>query len=371
MKSLINPPRLPLCGLLSACLLSCLPAIAEEPRGVPVGVADIQQMTIFRQVALTGTVTAAKAARLSAATSGLVEALRVDAGSRVAAGDVLLELDAELAGLQVAGAQAQARQAENALDDARRRLREARELVPRHSIAETVVRDLEAEVMLDEAALQQRLAEASYQRAVLARHTLRAPFTGVVSEKLTEVGEWVTPGQAVLALVATDAVRLDFPVAEDFLPALQAGGKLNYTLNARPDERYSGAVDTVVPVTDPGARTFLLRVLPGADSPALQPGMSVRAMLQIPSGRDGLVVPRDALLRYPDGRVVVWTVGRRDGVLEAMENPVLTGMQFDGLVEVVDGLEPGVRVVVEGNEALQDGQPVQIVQSRSPQAAGR
>nr|WP_241262896.1 efflux RND transporter periplasmic adaptor subunit [Parahaliea mediterranea] len=345
---------------LFACLFLLQGATAHARDGVPVTVVEARRMPIFRQVPLTGTVTSLRNARLSPATSGLVQALNVDAGSRVVAGDVLLALDAELAALQLESAQARAEQLRNALQDARRRLSEARELIPQRSIAETAVRDLEAEVAEDEAALRQAQAEAGYQGALLERHKLRAPFDGVVSARLTDLGEWVAPGQAVLELVATDTVRLDFPVAEDFLPAIERGGEVRYSLNASPGETHTGTVATVVPVTDPGARTFLLRVEPGAGAPLLKPGMSVRATLALPADREGLVVPRDATLRYPDGRTVVWTVHSRDGELRVVENLVEPGLQFDGMVEIRAGLEPGTRVVVEGNESLQAGQAVRI-----------
>jgi RND family efflux transporter MFP subunit len=215
-------------------------------------------------------------------------------------------------------------------------------------------------VELDEAALEQALADAAYQRALLERHRVRAPFDGVVSAKLTELGEWVTPGQPVLSLVATGAIRLDFAVAEDFLPAVTPGGLVRYTVNARPEMAWDAEVATVVPVTDPNARTFLLRALPGDDRPLLNPGMSVSATLKLPTGRDGLVVPRDALLRYPDGRTVLWTVHRDDSIETVQERVVRTGLRFDGMVEVSSGVEAGDRVVVEGNEALRDGQRVEV-----------
>jgi len=344
--------------LISIVFLS--PLISWAQSGVPVTVTEVRQMPTFRQVPLTGTVTSLRNAQLSAAISGLVNQLNVDAGSRVEAGDVLLELDSELVALQVQSSEARAMQQRNAVADAERRLREARKLAPQRSIAESVVRDLEAEVAEDEAALQQAQADAGYQRAILARHTVRAPFNGLVSAKLTELGEWVTPGQAVLELVAIDTVRLDFPVAEDYLRDIQQGDEVKFSLNAEADSVYPATVATVVPITDPGARTFLLRVVPKPGGPVLKPGMSVRAVLRLPTGREGLVVPRDATLRYPDGRVVVWTVEQGDKGPVVAEKLVQPGVQFDGQVEILKGLTADARVVVEGNEALQVGQAVTV-----------
>jgi RND family efflux transporter MFP subunit len=351
------PIALPDCRRLLLALLCChLPtALADtDERAVPVAVETVQERAIDRVLDLTGTVTAMRSARLSAATSGLVAALQVDTGSRVKAGQLLLELDPELAQLQLDSAEAQVEQAETVLRDAQRRLAEARTLVPQRSIAESVVRDIEAEVAGDEAALHQAQAEAGYRRGILKRHQLRAPFDGVVSAKLTELGEWIDPGQPVLELVALDDVRLDFPVSEDYLADIRPDTPLTFSLSAEPDRLFKGSVYTVVPITDPGARTFLLRVLAQNPDQRLLPGMSVRARLHLATGRSGLVVPRDAILRFPDGRVVVWTVDA--GV--ARENLVTPGLAFDSLVEIREGLQAGATVVVEGNEALQNGQPV-------------
>ena len=166
---------------------------------------------------LSGTVTAERAAQLSVATSGLITDLVVDAGDRVVAGDLLLELDAELARFQWQSAEAEVSRAAQGLADARRRLAEARRLAPQQSIAETAVRDLESEVLEDEAQLQRAQALAGYQEGILDRHRLTAPFAGVISARYSDIGEWVTPGDTVLDLVSTENLRLDFQVSEDYL----------------------------------------------------------------------------------------------------------------------------------------------------------
>jgi multidrug efflux pump subunit AcrA (membrane-fusion protein) len=82
--------------------------------------------------------------------------------------------------------------------------------------------------------------------------------------------------------------------------------------------------------------------------------------MKLATGRRGLVVPRDAILRSPDGRVVVWTVSAGEEGPVVSENLVRTGLAFDSLIEVREGLVAGARIVVQGNNALQDGQRVLI-----------
>ena len=304
--------------------------------------------------------TSARSARLSAATSGQVATVAVDAGSRVAEGDILLTLDPEVPQLEYQSADARERQARLALNDARRRLAEARELAPQRSIAESVVRDLEAEVAEDEAALRAARAEALRRKALLERTQVRAPFAGVVAAKLTEVGEWVNPGQAVVTLVSSDELRLDFAVADDYLGAIDESVSVSYRVGLDGDESFPGTIATAVPVSDPTARTFLLRVTPGLERPMLAPGMSVSAVLQIPAGREGVVVARDAVVLYPDGRSVVWVVEPGDGGPVASERLIRPGQQFAGQVEIVSGLDAGEQVVVRGNETLRAGQPLRV-----------
>lgn len=348
--------------------LSQLPAYADE--GVPVAVRDVQQQQIFRQVEITGSVTSPSMASLSPAISGLVHELYVDEGDAVKAGDPLLELDPELAEHSWESALAVEKQAAAALDDSRRRLREAQLLAPQRSIAQTAVDALIAEVAEDEAVLEQVRADALFQQAVLNRHQIKAPFSGVISKKLADKGEWVAQGQGVFELVATQGLRLDFAVAEDYLIAVTLDAPVQFSVGALPGQQFAGRVQTIVPVSDPGARTFLLRIVAVEPGLPLIPGMSARAKLQIPdrsgteSAGDGLVVPRDAVLRYPDGRTVVWSVEQGDGMWVARENLVNTGQSFNGLVEISEGLSVGARVVVQGNEVLQDGQRVRIVETR-------
>lgn len=331
-----------------------------QPGAAPVAITTADDAPLAQVVQLTGTVTAARDAALSVAIPGLVTALHVDAGSRVQRGEPLLEMDGELAQYQYRSAEAAATQAQRALEDARRRLAEARSLAPKQSIAETVVKDLAAEVAEDEAALQRSQAELGYRRGILERHRLSAPFGGVISERNVELGEWVIPGQAVLNLVSTEALRLDFPVPEDYLGKALADGSVHFTLGSDRDTLYTARVLTTVPVTDPTVRTFLLRAVPTEPVPGLLPGMSVRADLRLNAGKTGISVPRDAVLRYPDGRIVVWVVEEVDGVPTALERVVQTGFRFDGRVEIRSGLQAGDQVVIKGNESLRSGQPVDV-----------
>ena len=347
--------------LLLATLLISANAAAE----VPVQVETVTNRVVVKQINVTGTVTSPRTAVLSTAVAGIVAELTIDEGDRVETGDVLLRLDAELAQLALERALAAVKQREIAVADARRRFVEAEEVGTQRGIARTQIESLRAEVASNEAALAASRAAAREQQAIVERNTLKAPFAGVISERYAELGEWVNPGDGLFELVATENLRFDFRVGQDNYAALSPETPVDITLDASPDRAIPGYVDAIVPVKNPSARTFLVRVRANTEDTGnallITPGMSARGTLNIDTGRSGVAVSRDAILRFPDGRVTVWVVDPGGDLPVVREQLVQTGSEFDGVVEITSGLADGDVVVVRGNEMLQEGQEVSIV----------
>lgn len=345
--------------------LSLLLLTATVFAEAPVRVESVSTQTIVQQINVSGSVTSPRSALLSTAVAGLVADIVVDEGDRVKAGDALLSLDAELAELALDRSIAELRQSESALADAKRRLADAEEVGAKRAIARTDIESLRAEVLGDEAALAATRAALREQEAIVARHTLKAPFAGVISMRHTELGEWVNPGDGLLELVATENLRFDFRVSQDYFGALTPDTPVEIALDAISDRALRGRIDAIVPVKNPGARTFLVRVLAddveASETMAITPGMSVRGKLKLNTGRRGVAVSRDAILRFPDGRITVWVVDDGDELPVVREQAVQTGFEFDGLVEITTGLVEGDLVVTRGNETLQDGQAVTIL----------
>ena len=119
-------------------------------------------------------------------------------------------------------------------------------------------------------------------------------------------------------------------------------------------------IETIIPVTDPTTRNFLIRVALNDPEVKLAPGMSASAVLRLNTGTQGVVVHRDALIRYPDGRVTVWVVNQEGESATVSEQRIQTGLSFNGKVAITSGLAANTTVVVQGNEALRDGQSVII-----------
>lgn len=360
LRETFMPVSLRVVAALFVGVFSCSAAAQS-----PVQVQSVSTESIVSQINVTGTVTSPRTAVLSTAVAGLVAELTIDEGHRVQSGDALLTLDDELAKLAHERTLAEVQQRNTALAEAERRLAEAEEVGTQRGIARTQIESLRAEVSGAEAALAAANAAAREQQAIVERHVLKAPFDGVISERLAELGEWVNPGNGLLALVATDNLRFDFRVGQENFAALTPQTLVSISLDAIPERSIAGTIEAIVPVKNPIARTFLVRVVASDtatnDELPITPGMSARGKIDVDTGRTGVTVSRDAILRFPDSRITVWVVDTQDAQNVVREQLVSTGFEFNGVVEITNGLSVGDIVVVRGNETLQSGQAVSIL----------
>ena len=360
MKGFIGPAKCPWPAVLLLLALALLQTGLAAAQVAPVELAAVERRDIVETVRLTGSLTSPYSARLSPDVEGRLVGIEVDAGSRVEKGDLLFRLDDELARLELQQARAAEHEAEADLEDARRRVVEVRALVEEKSFPESEARSLESLVRRNEAVLERRRAERAHAAATLARHSLKAPFGGVIAARDADLGERVDSGSNVLLLVAIDRLRLDLRVPQQYFQRVGVGTPLTLSLDALPGQTLESRVAQVVPVSDSEARTFLVRAEIDNRQGRLTPGMSVRAVLRIGTDRQAEVVPRDALIRYPDGRTVVW-VAKVEGDRHLVEERLVrTGLAFDDRIEIIEGLSEGEQVVIRGNEALRQGQQVRV-----------
>ncbi len=344
----------------SAALIICGEvSLAQE--AAPVQIVQPQVGTAQEVLTLTGTVTSARSAELSARVSGLVRRVRVDAGSRVESGALLIELDDEIARLELERSAAEVKEGQIRLDDARRRYNEVLRLVEDRHVPKSQADTVKAELESAAAALKRLEVERQLQAERVARHRLLAPFDGVVSRKLTESGEWVDTGTPVLELVAVSDVRVDVQVPQERHRDISRSSAADVRIDALEGQSFEGEITAIVPVKDPASRTFLVRIGVPAATEALTPGMSATVAFRLDRSSGVMTIPRDALIRQPDGSALVWVVIDDDGRTIAAPRRVVLGRPVGDNMAIESGLDDAARVVVRGNELLREGREVRIV----------
>jgi len=345
---------------VAGAIMALLAPPASAREAAPVAVTTAEHTPVVREVALSGTLTSPRRARLAPEVDGRVTDIGVDSGTRVTQGDELLRLDTELVELELTQARAAVREAEADLADARRRLREGERLAERGNIGRSDLESRRAEVERLEAVVARRRAEAGYQDALMQRHRLTAPFSGVINRRLVDLGERASPDDPVFELVAVERLELDLAVPQQYFARVETGTPVRVHVDASARGPFDASVDEIIPVADTASRTFRVRTRIDNAAGQLAPGMSAKGTLRIDTGREEVVIPRDALLRQPNGRTVVWVVRDGDDGPSVEERRVDTGLQFDGRIAIPEGLEAGTTIVTEGNEALQNEQRVRI-----------
>ncbi len=340
-----------------------VPAIAES--GAPVTVASVTRGGVHDVVEVSGSVTAERRSSLSARTAGLVSKVRVDAGSRVKEGEILIELDDALANLDLERAREALKESESELTELKRLNQEGQTLMKSGGIPKTEAEARQSALGVKMAAVKQLEVDVRERTEIVNRHRVLAPYTGVISAKLTEVGEWVETGVPVLDLVEIDAVRFDVQIPQERFAELPMDTPTMVRLDSLPTKEFPAKILAKVPVKDPVARTFLLRLSVEAPPEAMAPGVSGRASFQIQKSGDALTIPRDAIVRQPDGEVRAWVVNGNQDSPSVSSQVIRIGNTLSGTVEILDGLNEGQQVVLRGNETLRDGQAIRILENRS------
>ena len=186
---------------------------------------------------------------------------------------------------------------------------------------------------------------------------IRSPVSGVITQRYTEVGQWLPLGGRVADIIGVNPVLVRVPVPEKDVTRLRVGDTATVVLDAQPDRTFTGRVKHIIPQADLASRTFPVKIeVANTAETTLKAGMFARVTLRPGSAQPTLFIPKDAVVRRGSGQVV-FVVQEGKAHLVAIK----TGRAQAGTIEVVEGrLKAGETVVVTGNEALQDQAAVAV-----------
>ena len=328
-----------------------------------------------------GYVVAQRKAAVSSKSTGRLEYLGVEEGSRVKKGQVLASLENKdliaarnQAVAQVKEAQAGLVSAQAELHDAELQYQRTKTLVRQdlisrqdYDIAEARYKKAQAGVASAQAAIRTAQAGQAEAQAALEYSYIRSPFDGVVTTKYADVGEVVAPfgaaanaRAAVVTLADMDSLMVEADVAESNLDKVHQGQPAEISLDAIPDRRFPGKVHMIVPTADRAKATVLTKVKFLEMDDRILPEMSAKvAFLSKPvaegENRPRLAVSKKALVTR-QGQTVAFVV--KDNQAKRVE--VTTGPAMGDLVEIEAGLKEGDRVVLDPPPSLEDGDRVTV-----------
>ena len=337
-------------------LLAALPAVSAfaqtgqgGPPPAPVVVARAESRLLAPVTWYPGTVISRNRARVAAEVEGRLEWV-AEVGTTIAAGETVARLDDALLRQALAEDEAAIAREQARLTYLDAQVKRVETLVTQNTATRSRLEETVAERDVARSGLQAARARVALTRERLERTRIKAPFGGIVTERLRQGGEWAKSGDAVVRLV--DAASLEvqtwIPIAS--LAFVNEGSELALETNP---SKATGKVRTIVPVGDNRSRLYELRLrVDGARWPV---GQDVRVAVPTAAARAVTAIPRDALVLRRDGAAVY----RVDENGLADRVAVTPGIAQGELIEV-DGIAPGDRVVTRGGERLRPGQPVTI-----------
>jgi Cu(I)/Ag(I) efflux system membrane fusion protein len=177
---------------------------------------------------------------------------------------------------------------------------------------------------------------------------VRAPISGIVTKMMARDGMYVTPSVEMFTIADLSRVWVMVDVYEHQIDWLQTGLSAEIAVPARPGQSWEGTVDYLYPELDPKTRTLKVRLVFDNPDLVLKPNMFADVVIYGGPKRDVLKIPAEALIATGERESVVKVLGDDDGGRRFQPVDVVTGMQRDGAVEILSGLDEGDEIVISG-----------------------
>lgn len=335
---------------MAALLASCSGDASNGPRGpnVPlVSAAAVESVRFVDRINAVGTAMANEQVTLTAPVTERIESLSFDDGDFVTRGQTIATLRRGEETAQLAEATARQREAGQQLA----RIGALRE------------RGFATRSALDSqtALAGQASAQAQQARAAISDRIVTAPFAGYVSLRNISAGAVISAGTEIVTISDISRIKLDFAVPETLLSQLAVGQAIEARSAAFPDTPFRGTISVIDAVINPQTRAVTVRAVLANRDGRLRPGMLLTVAIES-AARTVPAVPELAIVGEGSQSFVFVVDGEN-----ARRIPIRTGLRQNGMVEVIDGLRPGQRIVTEGVVKITDGQAIRLAGTKNAQ----
>jgi len=304
-----------------------------------------------------GSLEAVQGVMLTAELSGKVVRIAFEPGTKVKAGDLLLQQD-------VSSEEAQLRAAEATVALTKLELERSRKLLMKNAVAQ-------AKYDSDDAQYKQAVAQIDGIRATIRKKTIRAPFAGSLGIRLVNLGQILNEGEPIVSLQTIDPIFVNFSLPQQQLAQVKPGLKVRVTADALPARAIEGEITAISPEVDVATRNIRIQATVANSQERLRPGMFVNVAVVLPSREEVLVIPTTAVLYAPYGDTVfvVHEKETKKGVQPAevvQQKIVQLGEKRGDFVALVSGLNKGETVVSTGVFKLRNDQVVVVDNALAP-----
>ncbi|MDR2412052.1 MAG: efflux RND transporter periplasmic adaptor subunit [Holosporales bacterium] len=299
-----------------------------------------------RTLRLTGTLRPNDQAVIRSEVEARIKNIPFQEGTYVDKGALLIELDNTRAVVAL-------KEAKSKLYHAKNEYERAKKLCAEHLLSPSECDKRQAEMEAIQAQLE-------LQESLLEKHTIHAPFDGMVGLKEISVGEFVTLGKELVVLVDYTPLKIDFKVPEMSLRHIRVGQTVQICPNEF-EQTFYAEVIAISPIGDPSGHSFIARAVLKDQSAAMRPGGFAEVHVSIDEGDRTIIVPESAIERRGDVDLVYRIV---DGLV--VRTTVTTGERKDGEIEVLNGVDDGDFVITAGHMKARDNKPVIIKESIIP-----
>jgi membrane fusion protein, multidrug efflux system len=317
---------------------------------IPVITAEAKLMPVTESLSLVGSLLANEYVEIKSETEGVIEKINFEEGQRVNKGDLLIQLDETKFTTALVEAEAAYKLSEATYE-------RAKQLNNDKLISSQEYDQAAAVFTANQASVERRKRDLKDTR-------IYASFSGYIGARTVSPGQVIARNTPLTVLVDLDTVKVEVSVPERFLGQLRIGQDLELSVAAYPGRKFRGRLYFVAPDVEPLSRTAVVKAqIPNAEH-ELKPGMFANLDLTLQVREKAVVIPEGALV-FNQQTVTVWVIGQDETV---KPRPVKLGVRMAGAVEIVQGLEPGENVVVEGIQKIMPGAKVKAVPANPPPA---
>jgi membrane fusion protein (multidrug efflux system) len=314
---------------------------------MPVEIAPVKVESVADKFEAVGTIEAIESITVVAEIDGTIESLPFQEGGEIKRGKLIAQLDDSQLAAEVARAEALRAQSQATYD----------------RVKAIVDQKAGAPQDLDDAAAALKVAEANLAlaKARFAKTRIVAPFDGIIGARRVSVGTFLRAGQAITDLANIDAIRVNFSAPERFLSRLTRGAEVAVSTTAYPGYELKGTIVVIEPVVDSATRSA--RIVARVQNPGrkFRAGMSANVSAVLSQRPNAMTIPNEAV--FASGNQSFVFVVKEDSTVARVALTLGTRSADD--VEVVEGLEPGMKVVRAGHQKLFEGAKVMPMSSRS------